>query len=185
MKNRLCKVDTDIMRDMSFQQTQNICITFVQRRPNVFDVGPTLYKCYTNVLCLLGGHLSPFFSAGKTPHRVVGASLQGRWKSRTVNLIKINEYKAVVHSTFGDTSLLLNSRTLTLPHPEQAVYRTWQPCLTVIVMYLESICDQFLTFLPFFSDWFTSTMRVHNILGRSFFINYFRYCWCFSLTRLE
>ena len=30
-----------------------ICITFVQCRPNVFDVGPTLYKCYTNVLCLL------------------------------------------------------------------------------------------------------------------------------------
>ena len=36
------------------QQTQNICITFVQRRPNVFDVGPTLYKCYANDLCLLG-----------------------------------------------------------------------------------------------------------------------------------
>ena len=36
------------------QQTQNICITFVQRRPNVEDVGPTLYKCYANVLCLLG-----------------------------------------------------------------------------------------------------------------------------------
>ena len=35
------------------QQTQNICITFIQRRPNVFDVGPTLYKCYTNVVCLL------------------------------------------------------------------------------------------------------------------------------------
>ena len=33
------------------QQTQNICITFVQRRPNVFDA---LYKCYTNVLCYLG-----------------------------------------------------------------------------------------------------------------------------------
>ena len=28
----------------------------LQRRPNVFDVVPTLYKCYTNVLCLLGGH---------------------------------------------------------------------------------------------------------------------------------
>ena len=28
------------------QQTQNICITFVQRRPNIFDVGPTLYKCF-------------------------------------------------------------------------------------------------------------------------------------------
>ena len=30
------------------QQTQNICITFAQRRPNAFD------NCYTNVLCLLG-----------------------------------------------------------------------------------------------------------------------------------
>ena len=36
------------------QQTQNICITFVQRRPNVFNAGPTLYKCHTNVLCLMG-----------------------------------------------------------------------------------------------------------------------------------
>ena len=36
------------------QQTQNICITFIQRRTNVFDVGPTLYKCYTNVLCFAG-----------------------------------------------------------------------------------------------------------------------------------
>ena len=26
----------------------------MQRWTNVFDVGPTLYKCYTNVLCLLG-----------------------------------------------------------------------------------------------------------------------------------
>ena len=35
------------------QLTQDICITFIQRRPNVFDVGPTLYKCYTNVSCSL------------------------------------------------------------------------------------------------------------------------------------
>ena len=27
---------------------KNICITFLQRRPKVFDVGPTLHKCYTN-----------------------------------------------------------------------------------------------------------------------------------------
>ena len=33
--------------------TQDICITFLQQRPNVFDVGPTLYECYTNVLRLL------------------------------------------------------------------------------------------------------------------------------------
>ena len=29
------------------QQTQNIGITFMQRRLNVVDVGPTLYKCHT------------------------------------------------------------------------------------------------------------------------------------------
>ena len=36
------------------QQTSNVFITFVQCRPNVFDVGPTLYKCYTNIQFLLG-----------------------------------------------------------------------------------------------------------------------------------
>ena len=44
------------------QQTQNICITFVQRRPNVFDVGPTFYKCYTNVLCSLDSQTNLFIS---------------------------------------------------------------------------------------------------------------------------
>ena len=39
-----------------FQQTQHICITFIQCWTNVEDVGPTLYKCYTKVLCLLGSH---------------------------------------------------------------------------------------------------------------------------------
>ena len=38
-------------------QTQTIRITFVQRRPNVFNVDPKLYKCYTNGLCLLGTDL--------------------------------------------------------------------------------------------------------------------------------
>ena len=37
------------------QQTQNICITFIQCRPNVFHARTTLYKCYSDVLCLLSG----------------------------------------------------------------------------------------------------------------------------------
>ena len=43
------------------QQTQNICrpITLVQCWNNVGDVGPELYQCYTNVLCLLGNHIGP------------------------------------------------------------------------------------------------------------------------------
>ena len=44
------------------QQTQNICMTFVQCWTSVEDVGPTLYKCYTNVLCLLGSTSGHFFT---------------------------------------------------------------------------------------------------------------------------
>ena len=36
------------------QEAQNIYIACIQCRHDVEDVGPTLYKCYTNVLCLLG-----------------------------------------------------------------------------------------------------------------------------------
>ena len=42
----MCLIQTQMVIT---QQKQNICTTFVQRRPN--DVGPTLYKCFTN-LCV-------------------------------------------------------------------------------------------------------------------------------------
>ena len=48
------------------QQTQNIFRSFVQRRLHVFDAGPTLYKCYTKVLCWLR---CPMFA--KTCHNSV------------------------------------------------------------------------------------------------------------------
>ena len=35
-------------------------------KSNVFDVGPTLYKCYTHVLCLLGGKIIHVFTLEKT-----------------------------------------------------------------------------------------------------------------------
>ena len=35
------------------QQTQHICITFIQGWTNVEDAGLTLYKCYANVWCLV------------------------------------------------------------------------------------------------------------------------------------
>ena len=43
--------------DAYTQQAQNICITFIQGWTNVKDVGPTLHKCYTNILCLVGNVL--------------------------------------------------------------------------------------------------------------------------------
>ena len=49
------------------RQTQNICITFMQCWTNVEDVGPTLYKCYTNVLCLLGSY-TPLGNSNPSRH---------------------------------------------------------------------------------------------------------------------
>ena len=40
------------------------CITFIQCRTNVEDVGPTLYKCYTNVLCSLGASILSYNRKG-------------------------------------------------------------------------------------------------------------------------
>ena len=53
-----------ILSDIVSQQAQNICITFVQRRTNVEDVGSTLYKCY--VLCLLGHQFHRFKTSVNT-----------------------------------------------------------------------------------------------------------------------
>ena len=59
MSDKLCLTRTIRHRRMSTiatatQETNNLFIPFVQCRPNVFDVAPTLYKCYKHVLCLLG-----------------------------------------------------------------------------------------------------------------------------------
>ena len=42
---------------VTYQQTQNMFITFVQCSTNIEDVGPTLYKCYVNVLCYLASFI--------------------------------------------------------------------------------------------------------------------------------
>ena len=47
-----CKVD--YLSTNTSQQTQNICITFVQCWTTVENTGLTLYKCFTNAFCLLG-----------------------------------------------------------------------------------------------------------------------------------
>ena len=51
---RLVAYNNFIKRPGPTQQTQNICIAFIQNRPNVLDVGPTLHKSNTNVLYLVG-----------------------------------------------------------------------------------------------------------------------------------
>ena len=65
------------------QQTQNICITFVQRRPNVFDIVPTLNKCFTNVL---------FFWVC-TPEKALMPVPLSFWERRTSGTAK----KALMH----------------------------------------------------------------------------------------
>ena len=45
--------DTEHSKGETTQQTQNICITFVQGWTNGEDVGSTLDKCCANILCFL------------------------------------------------------------------------------------------------------------------------------------
>ena len=72
----------------SAQQTQNICITFIQRRPNVFDAGPTLYKCYTNVSRLLGDWLF------KCPRSTL-------WEQLGAYVISIDYFRILLQPTGG------------------------------------------------------------------------------------
>ena len=67
---------------MITQQTQNICISFAQRRANVFNVGSTLYKWYT--FCLPG---------------------KSMWKDKKVEYLRKH---AVEYTVFGKYSLSLN-----------------------------------------------------------------------------
>ena len=81
------------------QQTQNICITFVERRRNVFDVGPTLYKCYTNVLIYWVER-----SSASTRH----------WTSAGLMLGQRRRCWAIIHSAYCIVSTVHKSH-LTLP----------------------------------------------------------------------
>ena len=54
VRTRDLRLSKQAVNHCTTRQTGNICIPFIQRRPNVYDAGPTLYKCYTNVSCLLG-----------------------------------------------------------------------------------------------------------------------------------
>ena len=72
------------------QQTQNICKTFVQRWPNVFDVGRTLYKCYTNVLCLLGQRRRRWAALNQHLVDVVLAGCVDKHQNRIIN--SLNTY---------------------------------------------------------------------------------------------
>ena len=45
--NVLCLLASRKAKHLQAQQTQNICMIFIQRWTSVEDVGPTLYKCYT------------------------------------------------------------------------------------------------------------------------------------------
>ena len=48
------------MKRSDIPASTNICITFIQRQPNIFDLRPALHECYTNVLCLLGSLLNGY-----------------------------------------------------------------------------------------------------------------------------
>ena len=75
----------------NIERTQQKQITFVQRRPNGFDVGPTLYKCYPNVFCLLGRYI---FYGARDRYAAVDAA--GRDDHNDVLIYIISHQMAVI-----------------------------------------------------------------------------------------
>ena len=81
--------DTGVTRlelpGMQSQQTQNICIAFIQCWPNVFDVDPTLYKCYTHVSCLLGWRIAFLHDTADKFNTIITDTLAQRcsWRSQS------------------------------------------------------------------------------------------------------
>ena len=82
----------------------NQFVNFVQCWTNVEDVGPTLYKCYTNVLCLLGRrtfsqtlYICAMLVQCWASVADVGLTLKQRWVS--VRWSSIQSYNQVTSST--------------------------------------------------------------------------------------
>ena len=121
---------------MVTQQAQNISITLIQRRSNVFDVGPALYTSYTNVFCLWGwaqekktitdltgfsGLIHLTKSWGHFSYWYCCWSIIGVWSLWTVGVVVIIS----VNSSAG-SSLLLNACS---PHAIRIAvgYELWIP----------------------------------------------------------
>ena len=124
------------------QQTQNICITFVQRRPNVFNVGPTLYKYYTNVLCLLGITL-----VSTRPHLRTGFSYSRKSQNKDPEWFLGSKGSQTLSTQLLDEMML---------SPEawhaQAITHVY-PCvhLVIIVNYLYYFCSFRIVMVAFLS----------------------------------
>ena len=81
-------------------KTRNICIAFVQRRPNVKDVGPTLYKCYTLFCVCWETRCAEAMSVCRLPSVVDGgpAPNQRRFTSSHVCRAAVNRQMQLVQN---------------------------------------------------------------------------------------
>ena len=68
-RNSVTNTDPELKQHRASVSLPSKHKTSIQRRPNVFDVGPTLHKCYTNALRLPGIQYWIFSSEQKTPNK--------------------------------------------------------------------------------------------------------------------
>ena len=101
------------------------CIAFVQCRTNVFDVGPTLYKCYANVLCLLGTlalNSSICITGVHCPH-INTESRYIRKHQKTLKCISKDR-------NIGCKVMLLNTKAITTFEPSK--FETFTQCWFIV-----------------------------------------------------
>ena len=97
---------------LSNPANHNICITFIQRRPNVFDVGPTLYKWYIDVLCWLVKSMYFVFPGAafheSTQRRTWGS---GAWKQSSLPRPQRRHQPPRWHASLEPTTSTKRGRT--------------------------------------------------------------------------
>ena len=123
-------------------------IHLAQRRHNVFDDGPTLYKCYKNVLCLVGYLVigEPPFSSARTALVAARRSAQFTENLASANYLSwtIRFLNVVPTSSEVGTTLMqridvdiMQSPPLPCLHPEGAEgtdpQRCWSNAILMVV----------------------------------------------------
>ena len=116
---------------------------FVQCWTNVEDVGPTLYKCYTNVLCLLGRrtfsqtlYICAMLVQCWASVADVGLTLKQRWVS--IRWSSIQSYNQVTSSTTLYCMLKAYTHASLEPDSIFNTAQSRQQCMCFILIFLST-----------------------------------------------
>ena len=110
-----------IISTLPSNKTQNICIKFVQCWSNVEDVGPTLYRCYTIFLYLLGSSKAFFQSLKSVTFFIEGLCIRDKMCDEKFSC-KIGHGQFVKSDRLNLVRTIMKRQIIFHPHPRCVLY---------------------------------------------------------------